>query len=94
MSANADLFLPGEKVVRRRKRRDPAPHFKVDRTRQLDALLGSPEEQVPADHLAREVAAMVDRLDTSAVEARYSSLGRRGHHPKWKLRVLVYASLV
>lgn len=57
-------------------------------------LLGCPEEQVPAGHLAREVAALVDQLDTATVEAAYSSLGRHGHHPKKLLQIWVYASLI
>lgn len=94
MSATAELFPSEEKVVRRRKPRDVEPHFKADRARQLDVLLGSPNEQVPVTHLAREVAAIVNGLDTTTVEARYSSLGRHGHHPKRLLGVWVYASLI
>jgi transposase len=40
------------------------------------------------------VLKVVERLDTSAVEAAYSSLGRRGYHPKSTLAIWVYASLV
>lgn len=94
MSPTAELFPLEDKVVRRRTRRDPQPHFKADRSRQLDVLLGSPDEQVPLGHLARQVAAVVDRLDTTIVEEGYSSMGRHGHHPKRTLRVMVYASMV
>ena len=94
MGPTADLFPREERVVRRRQRRDPQPHFKRSRTRQLDALLGSPDEQVPSDHLARDVAAAVEPIDTAIVEATYSSLGRHGHHPKAYLRVWIYASLI
>ena len=79
---------------RRRQRRDGQPHFKPDVAAQLDAVAGCPEMQVPQGHLARAVRAWVARLDTSAVEARYSSLGRHGYAPKRVLAVWVYASLV
>lgn len=61
---------------------------------QLDAVAGCPELQVPRRHLARDVRQWVERLDTSAVEARYSSLGRHGYPPKRVLAVWVYASLI
>jgi transposase len=79
---------------RRRQRRDPEPHFKADTSHQLDAILGCPAESVPKDHLAWAVLEVVDHLDTSAVEAGYSSLGRHGYHPKSTLAVWVYASLI
>ena len=94
MSPTADLFPLEERVVRRRQRRDPQPHFKASRARQLDVLLGSPDEQVPLAHLSRDVAAAVEQIDTTAVEATYSSLGRHGHHPKRQLLVWIYASLI
>lgn len=49
---------------------------------------------MPAAHLARDVAGVIDSVDTTAIEAGYSSLGRRGVPPKWLLRCWVYASLV
>lgn len=78
----------------RRQRRDPEPHFKPDTSHQLDAILGCPAESVASDHLAWAVLEVVDQLDTSAVEAGYSSLGRHGYHPKSTLAVWVYASLI
>lgn len=83
-----------ERRPRRRQRRDPEPHFKPDTSRQLDAILGCPAESVPKGHLAWAVLEIVEQLDTSAVEARYSSLGRNGYHPKSTLAVWVYASLI
>lgn len=94
MSATAELFPETRVVVQRRNRRDPKPHFKTPQGQQLDVLLGSLEEQVPARHLAREVAVLVEGFDTTALESAYSSLGRHGHHPKKLLRVWVYASLI
>lgn len=84
----------GERVVRRRTRRDPKPRFKPDCTQQLDAVNGCPAIAVPPEHLAWTVQAEVAKLDISALEARYSSLGRRGYHPRNVLAVWVYASLI
>jgi hypothetical protein len=64
-----------ERPIGRRTRRDPHPRFKLDTTDQLDAIAVCPSLQVPAEHLARAVARIVDRLDLSAVETGYSSLG-------------------
>ena len=58
-TASGELFPLEDKVVQRRQRRDPKPHFKQPRSGQLDVLLGSLEEQLPAVHLAREVAGIV-----------------------------------
>lgn len=85
---------PVERVIRRRTRRDPRPRFVANRSRQLDGLLGCPHEQVPANHLARKVLRQVQKLDMSAVEERYSSLGRHGFAPSSLLALWVYASLV
>ena len=87
---NVELSGP----VRKREPRDATPRFKPDCVRQIDALLGCLEEQVPAEHLARGVWTIVKDLDTSAVEAGYSALGCRGYHPKRILAVWVYASLI
>lgn len=83
-----------ERVVRKRQRRDPKPRFKIDTSQQLDAVRGCPAISVPEDHLARSVWSVVSRLDTSALEEPYSSLGRRGYHPRNVLAVWVYASLI
>jgi transposase len=85
---------PAERPIRRRTRRDPKPRFKPDITGQLDIVLGCPALQVPEDHLARAVQKMVARFDLSKVEAKYSSLGRRGYAPANVLAIWVYASLV
>lgn len=85
---------PSERTIRRRKVRDPKPRFRAARTAQLDAVQGCAELALPAGHLARQVREWVARLDVSAVEARYSSLGTRGFRPASTLGVWVYASLV
>jgi transposase len=86
--------LAARRTARKSPRRDPDPHFLPDTSRQLDAVLGCPALTVPGEHLAWAVLKVVERLDTSAVEAKYSSLGRRGYHPKSTLAIWVYASLV
>lgn len=89
------LSSPGvERVIRRRTRRDPKPRFKAETTAQLDVIQGCPSLQVPADHLARAVQRIVAQLDLSAIEAKYSSLGRHGYAPRNLLAVWVYASLI
>lgn len=70
------------------------PRFLTDRSAQLDVVSGCPDAVVPKDHLARHVIALVDLLDLSSLEAGYSSLGRRGLHPRHKLGALVYGSLI
>jgi transposase len=79
---------------RKSPRRDPYPRFKPDQVGQLDPIRGCAEFQVPSDHLAREVRDLLSRLDFSELESRYSSLGRRGFHPRQVLGVLVYGSLI
>jgi transposase len=79
---------------RKSPRRDPYPRFQPDQVTQLDPLQGCAELQVPPKHLAREVREVVRKLDFSAIEAKYSSLGRRGFHPRHVMGVLVYGSLI
>lgn len=93
VSERLELTAP-ETALRPRKRRDPRPRFKPDRSRQLDAVMGCPALAVPANHLARRVFELVSKLDTATLEGQYSSLGRRGYHPRQVLAVWVYASLV
>lgn len=82
------------RAKRSRPRRDPIPRFLESRVSQGDILLGHLEEQVPRDHLCRRVWAVVEKLDTRELEGKFSSLGRRGFHPKHSLAVWIYASLV
>src|SRR5438445_1932312 len=94
MSDEIVLEEPAGRVVRKRHRRDPSPRFKRNTSRQLDAVRGCPEISVPKRHLARGVWNVISQLDTSALEEPYSSLGRRGYHPRHVLAVWVYASLI
>jgi len=61
---------------------------------QVDALLGLLDEQVPRDHVCRAVWSVIEQIDTTALERRFSPLGRRGFHPKHALAVWVYGSLI
>lgn len=79
---------------RKQRRLDPQPHFLPDVSAQLDGVHGCPELQVPEGHLARKVRDIVAELDVSALDAKYSSLGRRGHAPRAVLAVWIYASLI
>jgi len=90
------MLEPSPRKFPNRKRpvRDPVPRFKAEETNQLDFVRGCFEAQVPKDHLARQVVDLIDKLDVSSTEAKYSSLGRRGYHPRHVLGVLVYGSLV
>lgn len=89
------LTSPGvERVIRRRTRRDPKPRFKPDTASQLDAIRGCPAWQVPERHLARGVWRIVQQLDLSSLEGRYSSLGRHGFEPRRLLAIWVYGSLI
>jgi transposase len=80
------------RTIRRRTRRDPEPRFKADRRRQLDGVRGCPELLLDGAHPARDIERFVASLDLSAIEEEYSSLGRRGHHPRSVLGVWLYAS--
>jgi transposase len=83
-----------ERVVRRRRRLDPKPHFKPDRSAQLDPIAGCPMLAVPPDHVAHLVRATIEQMDFSAADARYSSLGQKGFDPRHKLGVLVLGSMM
>lgn len=85
-------FSPARAVVHRRTRRDPLPHFKPSIATQMDAMSGCPDAMLSKDHRARQAQAMVAMLDVSALEAKRSSLGRRGFEPRRVLAVWVYAS--
>ncbi len=74
--------------------RDPRPRFKQDRHTQSDLIWGHLESQVAGDHLARAVWRIVEGIDVSAIEARYSVLGRHGYPPRRMLALWIYASLV
>lgn len=78
----------------RRRRIDPSPHYKESTTAQADLVDGWLDHQLPREHLARKVLALVERFDLSAVDKKRSSLGRKGFNPRSLLAVLIYGSLV
>jgi transposase len=48
---------------------------------------------IPANHRARVVNAVIDRLDISAIEGRYKAGGTSIYHPRMLLKVITYAYL-
>ena len=91
-----DLQLTSATGRTRRKRvnKAPEPRFKPDVSGQLDAIAGCPEAFVPQDHLARSIRSVLQKLDFSAQERKYSSQGQHGYHPRHLIGALVYGSLV
>lgn len=49
---------------------------------------------VPEGHLARLVCKIIDGMDTSAIEDKYSERGQRTYHPKILLKLLFYGYAV
>jgi transposase len=64
--------------------------FKPVNNTQYFLLPPSVEDFIKEDHLARVVSEVVDELDTSAIENRYSYLGQKSYHPKLLLKLLFY----
>lgn len=78
-----------EPTGQKRLPKDPTPRFKAE---DQDGLRLA-EHFVPSDHLARRVLRVVEALDVSELEKRYSALGQHAYRPRWLLGVWVYASL-
>ncbi len=66
------------------------PKFKPWREDQPFLLPPTLEEFVPTGHLARVVSGIVDELDTTDIERKYSRLGQNTYHPKIMLKLLFY----
>lgn len=49
------------------------------------------EELIPENHLVRVISRFVDRMDLSALEAKYKGGGTSSYHPKMMLKVYLYA---
>ncbi len=64
--------------------------FKAIKDDQLYLLPPSIEDFVPASHLARVIDEIVEGLDTSSIEERYSEIGQKSYHPKILLKLLIY----
>ena len=56
----------------------------------LYLLPPSVQDWLPDDHLARFVVDIVERLDLSALERRYSGGGKNPYHPSLLLGLLFY----
>jgi transposase len=64
--------------------------FKPVNNNQLFLLPPSVEDFVPADHLARVIKEVVETIDVSVIESRYSHLGQKSYHPHLLLKLLFY----
>lgn len=64
--------------------------FKPYQKDQLHLLPASLEDYVKEGHMARLVYEIVEGLDTSSVEDKYSELGQHTYHPKILLKLLFY----
>ncbi len=58
---------------------------------QVSLLPASYDELIPQDHLVRVVNDTVEKIDLSALLARYAGGGTSSYHPKMMLKVMVYA---
>ncbi len=64
--------------------------FKPVNNDQLMLLPPSVEDFIPSGHLARIINDVVDTIDVSAIEARYSNLGQKSYPPHLLLKLLFY----
>lgn len=64
--------------------------FKPIKDDQLFLLPPSIEDFVPANHLARVIKEVVETIDVSSIESRYSHLGQKSYHPHLLLKLLFY----
>ncbi len=63
--------------------------FKPQNSTQYFLLPPSIEDFIKEDHLARVIDEVVERIDTSLIENRYSYLGQKSYHPKLLLKLLL-----
>jgi transposase len=66
------------------------PKFKEYHQNQIMLLPPSLEEKVARDHLARYISQVVDEMDTTEIERRYSETGCPAYHPKMLIKLLLY----
>jgi transposase len=57
---------------------------------QLMLFPQSINEYIPDAHLARLIDKVVEQLDTSDIENKYSELGQNTYHPKILVKLLFY----
>jgi transposase len=65
--------------------------FKAYHQHQAMLLPPSLEELIDASHPVRTVSEIVDKLDLSAIEAKYQGGGASSFHPRMMLKVLIYS---
>ena len=64
--------------------------FKPVNNDQLYLLPPSIEDFIPANHLARIINEVVDTIDVTEIELKYSHLGQKSYHPHLLLKILFY----
>ena len=64
--------------------------FKDNANDQLYLLPLSVEEFIPENHLGRLINEIVEKLDTSSIESKYSYLGQKSYHPKCLFKLWIY----
>ena len=64
--------------------------FKPVNNDQLFLLPPSIEDFVPAGHLTRVINDVVDHIDVTSIERKYSYLGQKSYHPHLLLKLLFY----
>jgi transposase len=73
------------------KRKRAKPVYKPYRMGQIMLLPVNLDELIPANHLVRVVNEFVERMDLSALEAKYVGGGTSSYHPKMMLKVYLFA---
>jgi transposase len=71
-------------------KRKPEPVFKRYDQNQPMLLPPSYEELIPANHPVRVVNEVVERIDTSVLEASYKGGGTSSYHPRMLTKVVLY----
>src|SRR4030095_12556319 len=64
--------------------------FKPVNNDQLYLLPPSVEDFIPTGHLARVINEIVETIDVTEIEAKYSHLGQKSYHPHLLLKLLFY----
>jgi transposase len=64
--------------------------FKTVNNEQLFLLPPSIEDFIPSDHLARVINEVVETIDVTEIEAKYSHLGQKSYPPHLLLKLLFY----
>jgi transposase len=64
--------------------------FKSYNVSEIYLLPPSVNEFIPKDHLSRVISEVVEQIDTTNIENKYSHLGQKSYHPKIMLKILYY----